>query len=82
MRKGISDEWDMLEIKSAKYHDIRDKYFVTIVLSEWKKRHIRRLLAKLWYSVIDLQRVREWKFTLGNVKEGNWIPGDLVMNKK
>ncbi len=82
MRKGVSDEGDNLEVKSAKYHDTRDKFFINIVLLEWKKRHIRRLLAKLWYAVLDLQRVREWKFTLGNVKEGNWIPWDLVMNKK
>ena len=81
MRKWVSDEWDTLEVKNAKYYDTRDDHFINIVLLEWKKRHIRRLLAKLWYAVLDLQRVREWKFTLGNVKESNWIPWNLVMKK-
>jgi 16S rRNA U516 pseudouridylate synthase RsuA-like enzyme len=81
MKKWISDDWDNLEVKSAKYYDFREKHFINIVLLEWKKRHIRRLLAKLWYDVFDLQRIREWKFTLGNVKEWNWIPWDLVKKK-
>lgn len=82
MRKWIVDDGDTLEIKSAKFYENRRKCFVNIVLLEWKKRHIRRMLASLWYEVFDLQRVREWKFKLGNVKESNWIPWDLVMKKK
>ncbi len=82
MRKWIPDDGDVLEVKSVKFFENRRKSFVNIVLLEWKKRHIRRMLDSLWYNVIDLQRVREWKFRLGNVKEWNWIPWDLVMKKK
>lgn len=82
MRKWIPDDGDVLEVKSVKFFENRRKSFVNIVLLEWKKRHIRRMLDSLWYKVIDLQRVREWKFRLGNVKEWNWIPWDLVMKKK
>ena len=82
IKKWIKDDWDLLEVKRIKYFEQNRKYMLTVVLSEWKKRHIRRLLMALWYRVFDLQRVREWKFTLGNVKEWNWIPWDLVMKKK
>jgi 16S rRNA U516 pseudouridylate synthase RsuA-like enzyme len=37
-------------------------------LREWKKRHIRRVIKKLWYNLLDLQRI----------KEGEWrLPQDL-----
>lgn len=72
IKKWIKDDGDLLEVKGIKSFDIKKKTFVNVILWEWKKRHIRRILSKLWYNVLDLQRVREWNFKLGNVKEWNW----------
>ena len=70
MKKWILDDWELLMIKMAKYYQQKNKYFIKIVLIEWKKRHIRRMLNSLWYKVLDLVRVREWQFELWNLKEG------------
>ena len=74
IKRWIKSDDDLLELKHIKYFENRRKNMLNIVLWEWKKRHIRRMLAVLWYDVVDLQRVREWQFVLGNVKEWNWIP--------
>ncbi len=42
---------------------------VRIVLNEGKKRHIRRMMSAMRYHVEDLIRIREGKFSLGDVKE-------------
>jgi 16S rRNA U516 pseudouridylate synthase RsuA-like enzyme len=72
IKKWIKDDWDILEVKYIKSFDDKKKSFVNVILLEWKKRHIRRMLFNLWYKVLDLQRVREGVFKLGNVKEWNW----------
>ena len=72
MKKWIIDEWELLTVKMAKYYQEKNKYFVKIILIEWKKRHIRRILNNLWYKVIDLVRIREWQFELWNLREGNY----------
>ena len=72
MKKWIVDGWELLTVKMAKYYQEKNKYFVKIILIEWKKRHIRRILNTLWYKVIDLVRVREWQFELWNLREGNY----------
>lgn len=41
-----------------------------IVLNEWKKRHIRRLFASVWWEVLDLIRVRIGEYTL------DWLAQD------
>jgi len=73
MKKWILDEWEFLEIKTVKYFEQKKKFFIKIILWEWKKRHIRRILKHLWYKILDLQRVSEWEFKLWNLKEGNWM---------
>ena len=45
---------------------------VNITLHEGKKRHIRRIFKAMNYKVVDLQRIREGKFELGNLKLGEW----------
>jgi pseudouridine synthase len=47
---------------------IRQWSFVRIVLNEWKKRHIRRMMSGLRYHVEDLVRIREWDFDLGDLQ--------------
>jgi 16S rRNA U516 pseudouridylate synthase RsuA-like enzyme len=39
-------------------------------LNEWKKRHIRRLFLSLGYRVLDLKRIREWEYSLWDIKIG------------
>lgn len=78
MKKWILDEWELLMIKMAKYYQQKNKYFIKIVLIEWKKRHIRRMLSSLWYKVLDLVRVREWQFELWNLRE--WCIKQLKLN--
>ncbi len=43
-----------------------------IILNEWKKRHIRRMFKTIGYRVMDLKRVREGKYSLGDLKVGEW----------
>ena len=78
MKKWIVDEWELLTVKMAKYYQDKNKYFVKIILIEWKKRHIRRMLNSLWYKVLDLVRVREWQFELWNLRE--WCIKQLKLN--
>ena len=73
IKKWIMDEWDLLKVKNVKSYQDKRNFFVEIILLDWKKRHIRRILNSLWYKVLDLKRIREWKFELWNLKEWNWI---------
>ena len=43
-----------------------------IVLKEGKKRHIRRVIKALGYTLLDLQRIKEGKYELGELKEGDY----------
>jgi 23S rRNA pseudouridine2605 synthase len=45
---------------------------VNLVLKEGMNRQIRKMMAKLSYSVIDLKRIRVGKLNLGKIKEGQW----------
>ncbi len=71
VKSWIFDEWERL-----KFLDIQPtKYSLTykVVLNEWKKRHIRRVIKNLWYHLIDLQRIKEAQYTLPNdLPEGEW----------
>jgi len=67
----IYDDWDFLPVKSCLVTKWElDK--ITVVLTEWKKRHIRRIFNYLWYKIIDLKRVQEGKYNIGNIKTGEW----------
>jgi 23S rRNA pseudouridine2604 synthase len=43
-----------------------------IVLTEGKKRQIRRMCEALHHQVIDLKRIRVMNIELGNIKEGEY----------
>lgn len=43
-----------------------------IVLTEGKKRQIRRMFKALGYEVVDLKRTAIGEIMLGNLKEGEW----------
>jgi 16S rRNA U516 pseudouridylate synthase RsuA-like enzyme len=40
-----------------------------VLLYAGKKRHIRRVIKALGYELLDLQRIREGEWQLGNLKE-------------
>jgi 16S rRNA U516 pseudouridylate synthase RsuA-like enzyme len=62
------------KIELLKFHDItktrtkKNWEVLRILLTEWKKRHIRRLLNAFDYKVIDLKRIKVWKYEIGNIK--------------
>lgn len=45
-------------------------YVLRIILTEWKKRQLRRLLKAVWGDVKDILRIRVGDYTLENLKEG------------
>jgi 23S rRNA pseudouridine2605 synthase len=71
MKKGV----DLKEKTKAKMKSIKrigkNKY--QIVLSEGKKRQIRRTFEVFDSTVLDLKRIRIDKYKLGNLKKGQWI---------
>lgn len=65
----IGDGDGIVKTKAVKY--LRAGKF-KIVLTEGKKRQIRRMFKAVGLEVLDLQRVRIGKLQLGNLKEGEW----------
>lgn len=64
---------EILKALHITYKSFKEKHFLTITLNEWKKRHIRRLLKALWYTVKDLMRVKVGKYQLGSIKPGKYM---------
>lgn len=67
---GIEDDGELLKCIECKIKP--DSSEIKMVLNEGKKRHIRRMMSALRYHVEDLMRVREGKFELRELKEGEW----------
>lgn len=70
-RRGldIGEEDGVVRAKDIKY--LQNNLFV-IILSEGKKRQIRRMFEALNLEVIDLKRVGLAGLDLGGMKEGHW----------
>jgi len=70
-KKGVREGDDLLKVK-----DVTTKAFgknttqLKAIISEGKKRHLRRLFRSLGFHVLDLKRVRIGKLMLGGLKEG------------
>lgn len=59
-----------------------DERKLIIVLTEGKKRQIRRMLESCGYRVRELNRVRIMNLRLGNLEEGQWRelePGEIKL---
>ena len=71
---GVKDEGELLvAVKVLLNRTRRGKWFYyNVILQEGKKRHIRRMFKKLGYQVVDLQRIREGKYILGDLRMGKW----------
>lgn len=66
-----NDSWkqELLKLQDITKKDLEKSNCYQIILSEGKKRHIRRVISALWAKVIDLQRIREGNFELWNLPE-------------
>ena len=68
--------WIIDEGEQLKFLDIlptKNPLTYKVILNEWKKRHIRRVIKKLWYNLIDLQRIKEAQYALPkDLPEGQW----------
>jgi 23S rRNA pseudouridine2605 synthase len=60
----------LLTFKAITPTSLPNQYHVK--LNEGKKRHIRRVIKALGYELLDLQRIKEGKRQLGDLKEGEW----------
>jgi len=77
LKKGIKDGEDLLKVKSCARLALKNgNAKLKIVVCEGKKRHIRRLLERAGFPVIDLQRVRIGALELGSLKEGAFSESD------
>jgi 23S rRNA pseudouridine2605 synthase len=57
--------------KAKKLTKIDDKNFV-IIISEGRKRQVRRMFEKIDLKVIDLKRTRIYNLNINDLKEGGW----------
>ena len=64
VKSWIIDEWEQL--KFLDIQPTKDPLTYKVILNEWKKRHIRRVIKKLWYNLVDLQRIKEAQYALPN----------------
>jgi 16S rRNA U516 pseudouridylate synthase RsuA-like enzyme len=63
----------MLKFEDVSYYrNDRGHYFVTVVLTEGKNRHIRRALSALWYRIKKLHRKIVGKHKIDRIKPGKW----------
>ena len=71
VKSWIIDEWEQL--KFIDIQPTKSPLTYKVILNEWKKRHIRRVIKHLWYNLIDLQRIKEAQYTLPkNLQEWDW----------
>lgn len=69
IEKWITDEWELLNIVLIEPIEATT---YRIILNEGKKRHIRRIFKRIRNYVVNLQRIREWEFFLGDLKVGEY----------
>lgn len=64
--------YEQLKAVSCRLVHLHDLKTLHIVLTEGKKRQIRRMLKALWYNVRDLKRIKVWPYQLGGIKPGKY----------
>ena len=74
MRKGIVVNNERLSVKSIKnLENDRNSFFnYTIILSEGKNRHIRKMLANQQIRIRSLKRIRIGQIHLKDLSSGKW----------
>lgn len=68
IQKEWLEEYEKLQFNDIKTIDNTSKN-LRILLKKWKNRHIRKLLWELGYKIVDLKRIKFWKFQLWNIKK-------------
>jgi 23S rRNA pseudouridine2605 synthase len=69
-----SEPADLLKFAKITHHRTPEwPTMLTITILEGKKRHIRRVLRYLGYSIISLHRVAFGKYSLGELEQGKWV---------
>lgn len=73
MESGVRIETPMgiYKTKSCKVKKLKPNAF-TIILTEGKKRQIRKMCEVLGYQVIDLKRIRIMQIKLGTLRPSSW----------
>ena len=79
-RNGLNLDGEHLKVKSIKVLSNQENRTLSkVVISEGKKRHLRRLFKALGLPVIELKRVRVGRLVLGSLKTGKYR---LIEGKK
>jgi len=72
-KKGLTSEGEHLKVKSIEVLTSQEnKTICKVIISEGKKRHLRRLFKALGFLVIELKRIRIGKLVLGNLMLGKY----------
>ena len=72
-KKGITDEGELLKVKKVNITKVyNNRTYCSVVISEGKKRHLRRIFSSLNYFMVSLKRVRIGNLKLGNLDNGQY----------
>jgi len=72
-KKGLTLEGEHLKVKSIEVMASQEnKTICKVIISEGKKRHLRRLFKALGFLVVELKRIRIGKLVLGNLMLGKY----------
>lgn len=72
-KQGVRGEGEILKVKKIKVlKQSKEKTICQVIISEGKKRHLRRLFKQLGYPVKELKRVRVGSYLLGDLKLGQY----------
>lgn len=75
LKQGVELEDGFARPKRVRRLEAEDKYTViSLVLTEGRKREVRRLIEAVGFSVRELKRVRFGPFNLGGLEVGAWRP--------
>lgn len=71
---GVIDKDERLKIKSLKIisQDSLNTH-LRVMITEGKKRHLRRFFKQLGFNTIDLKRIRIGKLFLKDLRPGQWL---------
>jgi len=79
-KNGLNLDGEYLKVKSIRWVSSQEnKTLYKVVISEGKKRHLRRLFKALGFPVRELKRIRIGSLVLGNLKTGKY---KLIEGKK
>ncbi len=79
-KNGLNLDGEFLKVKSIReLSSQNNKTLCKVVISEGKKRHLRRLFKALGFPVRELKRIRVGSLALGSLKTGKY---KLIEGKK